>query len=185
MFAQNLLAPFLYILNGCLLVLYLVVERLASVLLVAALAWLGNQSPTQHKQWHIGISVLAILTSLIAPAPIPVLLLVMALAANLALLAEKFQPASLHWRSISGFALYCLMGLGVSAFNLYIQSQAVQDAQLAIGQSYISVIASVALYGYPLGYLGMLAQGLLVHPPFPGSGKPADLVHALRSRRQD
>ena len=185
MFAQNLLAPILYILSGGLLVRYLLVERLASVLLIAALAWLGRQSPSQHKQWHLGISVLAILTSLLAPAPIPVLLLVMALAANLVLLAEKFQPASLHWRSISGLALYCLMGLGVSAFNLYIHTQALQDAQLGIGQSYISVIASVALYGYPLGYLALLAQGLLVHPPFPGSGKPADLVHALRSRKQD
>jgi len=43
----------------------------------------------------------------------------------------------------------------------------------------------VAMYGIPIGYLALLAQALLVHPPLPGTGRPEELVNNLRARNED
>ncbi len=185
MTAQTVITPLFWLLNGFLAVLYLLAEHWQSVLLAPTLAWLCLRGPKEHRSWALGISVLALSISLLAPQPIPILLLVMAMAAVIALYMEKFNPASLHWRTISGIALYSLAGAGIFGFQFYLDNAAVTSPLVAQGQAYIGILAAIGLYGLPLAFLAMLAQGMLVHPPIPGSGRPGELINTLRARGQD
>ena len=182
---QQIAAPFFWVLNGLLVVLYVLVERWQTVLLVPALVWLFLRGPKEHRTWAFRSSVFALATSLICPQPVPILLLVLAVAYGIAITAEKFNPTEIHWRSVSALASYSLVGLGMTTFTFYIQNQSITNPMFSQGQTYIGIIAGVALYGVPLGYLSLLAQRLLVHPPLPGSGSPSELINALRARRQD
>lgn len=183
---NTILAPLVWILNGLLVLMYLLAEHWAAVLIIPVMGWLALRGPLEHRTWGIGITILAILTAVFAPMPIPVLLLVMAASACIAFKIEKFNPASLHWRSISGIALYALIGVGISMFQAYVKSASASgNALFAQGEVYINIMAAVATYGFPLGFLAMMAQGLLVHPPIPGNQAPADLIKTLRARGRE
>jgi hypothetical protein len=185
MSANDLLLPFVWVLNGLLVFVYTLFARWQAVLLLPALAWLSWQGPAEHRRWAFGISCLALVTSVVSPQPVPILLLAMGLAGCAAISLEKFNPSSLHWRMIGGIGLYALTGLGISAFQAYVDHLAGESLLLSQGQTYIGILAAVALYGMPLGYLAMLAQGLLVHPPIPGRGSPESLIQSLRARNED
>jgi hypothetical protein len=181
----TLLAPFAWILNGILITAYVLIARWQTVLLLPLLAWLVLRGPAEHQRWSAGIAVLALLVSLAVPQPVPLLLLVMALSAGIAVISEKFNPANLHWRCISGIALYALLGTGILLFQAYLDTQTTVSPLLSQGQTYLHVLAAIGLYGIPLGYLVMLAQVVLVHPPIPGGSRPEQLIHSLRARKQD
>ena len=183
--ASILLLSLVWVLNGLLVFLYALVERWQATLLLPALAWLCVQGPAEHRTWALGISAVALLAGLVSPQPVPILLLTMSLAGSLAIWLEKFNPAGLHWRMISGIGLYALAGVGISTFQAYIKYLAPDSPLIAQGQAYIGILAAVALYGLPLGYLALLAQGLLVHPPLPGRGSPQALIQSLRARDED
>ncbi|HQF63993.1 MAG TPA: hypothetical protein PLT26_15955 [Anaerolineaceae bacterium] len=182
---QNLLSPFAWLLNGLLVVLYSLLLHWQAALLAPALAWLGLRGPVEHRTWAVGIAIAAMLTAVLAAQPVPLLLLVIAAAGCGALALERINPTSLHWRIIAGVALYTLIGVGVTAFQWYLESLAGENLLIAQGQAYIGILAVVGLYGFPLGFLAMLAQGMLVHPPLPGKGSPEELIHQLRAKKQD
>lgn len=182
---QTLLFPFAWVLNGLLVVLYSLLLHWPAVLLAPALAWLGLKGPEEHRPWAIGVAILAMLTAVLADQPVPILLLVLAAAGCGAFALERINPAALHWRLIAGVALYTLIGIGVTVFQVYLESIAGENLLVAQGQAYIGILAAVGLYGFPLGFLAMLAQGLLVHPPLPGKGSPEELIHQLRAKKQD
>jgi len=182
---QTFLEPFVWVLNGLLVTLYLLAEHWQTVLLLPFLGYLALRGPAEHQRWAIGISLLATVVSLFAPPPVSLLLLVMAVAGSIAISFEHFNPASLHWRSLSGLALYALVGIGVTLFQAYANSAAVDTMLLAQGQVYIGILGAIGLYGVPLGYLALLAQNLFVHPPIPGGSRPEQLVNTLRARKQD
>jgi hypothetical protein len=182
---NSFLLPILFVLNGLLVFLYTLVEHWQSALLLPFLAWLSLQGPDEHRSWALGLSGLALFTSLLSPQPLPILLLVMVMAGCLALRFEKFNPASLHWRLLSGVGLYALTGAGISAFQAYIQYLAPESLLISQGQASFGILAAIGLYGMPVGFLAMLAQGLLVHPPIPGGGKPDAILHTLRARSED
>ncbi len=123
-------------------------------------------------------------SAVMAAQPVPLLLLVIALSGSAALFLERINPAALHWRIIAGIALYTLIGVGVTAFQVYLENIAGENLLVAQGQAYIGILAAVGLYGFPLGFLALLAQGLLVHPPLPGKGSPEELIHSLRAKKQ-
>jgi len=181
----TLLLPFIWLLNGLLALVYSLAGHWLSILLIPPLAWLAFQGPHEHRPWVIGAGGLGLLASILAPMPVPALLFLMALAGGIAVLLERFNPAALHWRITSGLALYGLAGLGFAGFQFYLARWASSSLLLAQGQNYFSILAGIAMYGIPIGYLALLAQALLVHPPIPGGGKPEQLINNLRARNED
>jgi hypothetical protein len=107
------------------------------------------------------------------------LMLVMAVAGGLASYLERFNASAVHWNTLRGLALYSLAGLGFTAFQ-DLMSRTESSLLLQQGQAYLSAIAAFAMYLIPLGFLALLAQTLLAHPPV--SGSPAELIHTIRSR---
>jgi len=168
-----------YVLNGFLALLWLLVDHLLLVLLVTPLVWLSYISPNEQRPWSLASNGLAILASAVAPAPVPLFMLVMASAGLLATRLEKFNTAAMRWNTLRGLALYSLAGLG---FSLYqdLAGNLSTSPLLAQGQVYLSTIAGFAMYLIPIGFLALLVQNLWAHPPVPG--KPADLIHTIRSR---
>jgi len=172
--------PFVWLLNGVLAVLYLTVEHGYLVILGLALVALGAsaQAPLEQKPWFAGAAALAFAVALFSPPVVGVLMAAMALAALAALRLERFNPPLLFWRVTQGLALYALIALGVLAYRTLIASMPA-DWTLGGGQQYLEVIASIALYAYPLGFLAMLAQAVFAHPPI---GAPEDLITTVRTR---
>jgi hypothetical protein len=168
-----------YILNGILALLWLLVDHFLLVILIAPLALLVYHSPLEQRSWTLGTGALALLTSAVAPAPVPVLILVMAFSGLLAIQVEQFNPTSMRWNTVRGLALYSLAGLGFTLYQDFVEAS-IASPLLAQGQVYLSTIAGFAMYLIPLAFLAMLAQSLWAHPPVPG--KPADLIHTIRSR---
>jgi hypothetical protein len=168
-----------YLLNGFLALLWLLVDHLLQVALVAPLIWLSYTSPNEQRSWTLASSTLAILAGAVAPAPVPLLLLVMTIAGLLATRLEQFNTVAARWNTLRGLALYSLAGLGFTVYQ-DLSHVSAGSPMLAQGQTYLSTIAAFAMYLIPLGYLALLAQTLWAHPPVPG--KPADLIHTIRSR---
>jgi hypothetical protein len=106
-------------------------------------------------------------------------MLVMASAGLLATRLEQFNSAAARWNTVRGLALYSLVGLGFTVYQDLV-AHSTESSLLMQGQVYLSTIAAFAMYLIPLGYLALLAQTLWAHPPVPG--KPADLIHTIRSR---
>jgi hypothetical protein len=168
-----------YLLNGFLGLLWLLVDHILLALLIAPLAWLCYSSPDEQRPWAFSAAGLAVLASALAPSPVPLLMLIMAVAGLIATYLEQFKAAAARWNTVRGLALYSLAGLG---FTIY-QDLAVRSTESSLllqGQVYLSAIAAFAMYLIPLGFLALLAQTLWAHPPAPG--KPAEMIHTIRSR---
>ena len=174
------LLPLLWVLNGLLAALYLLAENILALLLIPPLAWLLATSPAEQRPWVLAAAGLALLSAALAPQPAPALALLMAVAGVLGVLLERFNPAALRWRAMGGIALYALMGLGLAGYQLLAPSLGSNDPLLAQGQRYLGVIAGIAMYLFPVGFLAILAQAVWVHPPLAQS--PERLIHAVRSR---
>lgn len=181
----TLLLPFVWMINGLLVFVYTLSGHWQASLLLPALIWFSLEGPIEHQAWAFGVSAIAVMTSLVSPQPVPVFLLAMTLSGCVAIGLERFNSTSLHWRMISGIGIYALAGIGISAFQGYMDYLAPDSPLITQGQAYIGILAAVALYGLPLGYLALLAQGLLVHPPISGNGSPEGLIQTLRARDED
>jgi len=179
---HELLLPFLWLLNGLLTVVFLLAENFLALLLIPPLAWLLATAPGEQRPWSVAAAILALLCEALAPQPVPTLILLMAIAAVVGVLLERFNPAALRWRAVGGIALYALMGLGFAGYQLWTPSLGASDPLLAQGQRYLGVLASIAMYFYPLGFLALLAQSIWVHPPLLQS--PGGMIHTVRSRGQ-
>ena len=179
-FLHLLLLPFLWLLNGLLALLYILAGRVAVLLLILILAWLGSSGPREHRPWVASTTLLASTSAALAPAPVPLLTLLMATAGSVAILIERYNPIALRWRMTGGIALYALMGLGFTAYQRLAPSFHSGSPLLLQGQSYLAILAGVAMWMYPLGFLALLAQSIFIHPPLAQS--PETLVHTLRAR---
>lgn len=171
--------PFVWLANGFLALLWLLLDHLWSALLVPALAGVVFYAPPAQTPWALGAALLALLAGVLAPFPVALLLLVMVGAGLLAVRLDRFNPQNTHWTLIRGAALYALVGLGFTAYRAWLLP-AMEDPSLQQGQVYLSAIASIALYLLPLGYLALLAQGLFVHPPV--AGEADEIIFRYRSR---
>lgn len=171
--------PFVWIANGLLALVWLLVENVWQVALVPALGYAVLRAPKGQQRWTLGVALLALVAGLVSPFPVALLLLVMTLAGLLAVRLERFSPQNTHWMLVRGLGLYALVGLGFSAYRAWLVP-AMSDPALIQGQAYLSAIASIALYLLPLGYLALLAQGLLVHPPVQQDAD--EIIYHFRSR---
>ncbi|GAB4513510.1 MAG: hypothetical protein Kow0047_25160 [Anaerolineae bacterium] len=181
-------------LNGLLAILYVAWEHAAGLLVAAAFAALLKRAPQAHRPWGAGIGILCVLAALLSPSPVPVLLALMATAGAVAVHLDRMNPDVLRWRAMTGLALYALAGLGFLAYSRYLgaldatawaqaiggQEEAVQT--LAQGRAFINTLATWGLWLIlPLGYLSLLLQGLLAHPPLPAA--PEQIITSVRTRQ--
>lgn len=171
--------PFLWIANGALALLWLLVDHLWVVLLVPVLGYAVLQAPGNQRSWTLVVALLALVAGAVSPFPVALLLAVMTLSGLLAVRLEKINPQNTHWTLVRGLGLYSLVGLGFTAYRTWLVP-AMSDPALVQGQVYLSAIASIALYLLPLGYLALLAQGLFVHPPV--QGEADEIIYHFRSR---
>jgi hypothetical protein len=168
-----------YLLNGFMALLWLLLDHILLVLLVVPLLSLASMAPKEQRPWTLGTSGLVLVASAIAPAPVPFLLLLMAVAGWLATRLEKFNTLAMYWNTARGLAIYSLAGLGFTAFQV-MASSTDGSPLLTQGQVYLTTMAAFAMYLIPLGYLALLVQTLFAHPPL--QGKPGELIHTIRSR---
>jgi len=195
-------------LNGLLAILYTAWEHGAALMAAGAFAALlfwtppGRQSAypvrdqlSGQRPGLLGIGVAVVLAAFLAPAPMPVLLAAMTIAGTIAVKLDRFNPDALRWRAAGGLALYALAALAYLGYGRYLdaldatawaeaiggQGEAAQA--LAQGRAFISTLATWGLWLIlPLGYLSLLAQGVLVHPPLPAT--PEQVITAVRTRGQ-
>jgi hypothetical protein len=173
------LLPFVWVINGVMALLWILVDHLWQVGLAAALGYAILHAPENQKQWMLGVALLALLAGIFAPFPVALLMLIMVIAGIFAVRLERLNPQNTHWTMVRGLGLYALTGLGFYAYHELILP-ALTDPALIQGQAYINAIASYALYLLPLGYLALLAQGMLVHPPV--QQNPDEIIYRFRSR---
>ena len=88
---RPILLPFLWIINGFLALIYLLADHFLVVLLVFPLLYLSLSAPSEQRPWSAGALLLSILASAFSPQPVPLLLLLMALAGVVALRLERIK----------------------------------------------------------------------------------------------
>jgi len=186
--------------NGWLALVYVAWEHAAGLVTAVAcggLLWSAGQGVelAGQRPWLIGISALAILAALLAPAPVPLLLAAMAVAGALAVRADRFNPDALRWRVAGGLALYAAAALAYLGYGSYLAGldalawaealggQGEASQALAQGRAFVNTLATWGLWLIlPLGYFSLLVQGVLVHPPLPA--RPQETITAVRTRGQ-
>ena len=171
----------IWVVNGFLTVIFFSAGQLQSILLAVSSVFFVLTAPIEQKTWTIASSILCLLASSLAPSPAPLFLLVMALMGWGALYIEKYNRISQRWTAVRGQALYALLSLGYAAWRaMGVGSVSVSDPAMAQGVTYLNMLIGIALYVFPLGFMGWVAQSIWAHPPTPGA--PEDLISAVRSR---
>lgn len=187
----------LYWVNGLLVLVWTATDRVALLVTFAVHAALvrTNAPAPRLQPWLLGMGVLSALAAGIAAPPVPVLMAAMSLCGALAVKLDRFNPDALRWRVAGGLALYALASLGYLAYTQYLSlvdaelwarrigGQAEAGDILAQGRSFLDTLATWGLWLIlPIGYMSLLAQGLLVHPPM---GSPVETVDAIRTRNRE
>jgi hypothetical protein len=189
-FVQNLL---LYTTNGTLVTLYLAWEHATALVTLACFLWFLRGAPEGQRTWMAGAGGLAVIAALFAPAPVPVLLTAMTGVGAGAVALDRFQPDSLRWRVVGILALYAAGALGYLGYSRYLEGvdaaawaeaiggQEQAQSTLAQGRAFLNTLATWGLWLIlPLGYLSLLAQGLLAHPPL--GERPSQTIARVRTR---
>ena len=176
---NTLSLPFIWLLNGILVLTYLTVEHLSVVLLAFPLYWLIATTEKSQRPWMLGAGALALAGAMFGTPAVGIWLLLMTAASVLTIRLEKFNPATLRWRVAGGMAAYALIGLGAAIYKLMAPTL-MSDSFLAQGQVYLSTIVGVATLIAPVGFLGMLVQAIWAHPPLEGS--PEEMYSQIRTR---
>lgn len=184
----------LYGSNG-LLTLFWVAWDHVPLLITAGTAIMLHRIPApypQNRHWVLVMGLLSALAAGVASAPVPVLMAVMALCGVLAVKLDRFNPDALRWRVAGGLVLYALASLAYLAYHQYLGAvdaemwaarvggQAEAGQTLSQGRAFLDTLATWGLWLIlPLGYLSLLVQGLLVHPPL---ASPVETLAAIRTR---
>ena len=187
---QNLL---LYTTNGTLATLYLAWEHGTALVTLACFLWFLRAAPEGQRAWMAGAGGLAVIAALFAPAPVPVLLTAMTGVGAGAVALDRFQPDALRWRVVGILALYAAGALGYLGYSRYLEGvdaaawaeaiggQEQAQSTLAQGRAFLNTLATWGLWLIlPLGYLSLLAQGLLAHPPL--GERPSQTIARVRTR---
>lgn len=183
----------LYLANGALALSYVLWENITALLTAAGFLGFLWQAPGAQRAWIAGAGALGVLAAAFAPPPVPVLLTGMVLVGVGAVWLDRFAPDTLRWRVVGGLTLYAagslvylayshyLSGVDAAAWAEAIGGQAEAQATLAQGRAFLNTLATWGLWLIlPLGYLSLLAQGLLAHPPT--AGKPSETIASVRTR---
>jgi hypothetical protein len=182
-------------LNGVLVLAYVAWQHGAALVAAAGMCGLLWRSPDAQRGWIAASGLAVIGAALLAPAPVPILLAAMGAAGLGTVARERFNPDGLRWRVTGGLALYAaaslaylaygqyLSGLDAAAWAAAIGGQEEAQAALAQGRAFVNTLATWGLWLIlPLGYLSLLLQGLLVHPP--SASRPEQVLTSVRTRGQ-
>ena len=185
----------IYTANGMLASLYLAWEHIAALATLTCFFWFLKGAPEGQRGWVAGAGGLSVMAALFAPAPVPMLLAGMAVVGAGAVTLDRFQPDSLRWRVVGALALYAAGALGYLGYSRYLEgvdaaawAQAIggqEQAQstLAQGRAFLNTLATWGLWLIlPLGFLSLLAQGLLAHPPL--GERPDQTIARVRTRER-
>jgi hypothetical protein len=178
---SNLTAGALWTVNGFLVIVYYAAEHIQTLVLAAATLLFVNYTAQEQRVWAAGSGVFAILASLIAPAPVPLFLLIMSLAGWAGQWLEQYNKPANHWNTIRGQALYATAGLGFAFYrNFGLGASIASDPMMSQGAGYLNALIGIGMYVIPLGWLAMLMQSIWAHPP--AQGTPDALITTIRTR---
>jgi hypothetical protein len=172
----------IWVVNGFLTVIFFSAGQFHSILLAVSSIFFVMTAPMEQKTWTIAAAILSLLASLVTPAPAPLFLLVMSAMGWAALYIEKYNRISQRWTAVKGQSLYALLSMGYALWRgLDLGSVSVaSDPAMAQGMNYLNMLIGIALYVFPIGFMGWVAQSIWAHPPAPASPEP--LISAGRSR---
>lgn len=178
---NDILAGVIWTVNGFLVIVYYAVEHTQIIVLAIAAILFVAYTSREQKVWAVGSGILAILASLIAPAPVPLFLLIISLAGWVGQWLEQYNKPAQHWNTIRGQALYALAGLGFGLYrNFGLGSSIASDPMMSQGAGYLNALIGISMYVIPLGWLAMLTQSIWAHPP--AQGTPDALITTIRTR---
>jgi hypothetical protein len=170
-----------WIANGFLVILFFLVDHLASLGLLVSCGFFVVTTPPEQRSWSIGASALALAASMFAPSPVPFLMLLLSLAGWAVLHLEQYSRSARRWDIIRGLGLYGLAGIGYAVYRLTgLAEQMSADPMMTQGAVYLRAIIGIVMYVFPLGLLVFWAQSIFAHPP--GLGKPEDVISKVRTR---
>jgi hypothetical protein len=176
----GLINSIVWVVNGFLVTIFFLVDHLATLLLLPAAAWFVFITPPAQRPWAIGTGALAFAASLVAPAPVPVFLVVVSAVSGIALALEHYNRPATHWNTIRAVSLYSLAGLFFTFWKaLRVMDRVQGNAMMIQGANYVNTIIGIAMYVFPLGIVVLLAQTVLAHPPV---GRPEDILNQVRTR---
>ncbi len=183
----------LYTTNGTLATLYLAWEHATALVTLACFLWFLRGAPEGQRGWIAVTGGLAVVAALFGPAPVPMLLAGMTGMGAGAVALDRFQPDALRWRVVGILALYAAGALGYLGYSRYLEGvdaaawaeaiggQEQAQSTLAQGRAFLNTLATWGLWLIlPLGYLSLLAQGLLAHPPL--GERPDQTIARVRTR---
>ena len=178
---NELVAGIVWTINGFLVIVYNAVDRAETILLAVTAIPFAIYTAREQKVWAVASGALAILTSQLAPAPVPLLLLIMSLAGWAGQWLEQYNRPAQRWNTIRGQALYALAGLGFTLYrNFGLGSSIASDPLMSQGAGYLNALIGISMYVIPLGWLAMLTQSIWAHPP--AQGTPDALITTIRTR---
>lgn len=180
-FFSNVVAGAMWTINGFLVVVYYGADHILTIVLAVATILFAAYTSKEQKGWAVGSGAMAILASLLAPAPVPLFLLIMSLAGWAGGWLEQYNKPAQHWNTIRGQALYALAGLGFALYrNFGLGSSIASDPMMSQGAGYLNALVGISMYVIPLGWLAMLTQSIWAHPP--AQARPDELITTIRTR---
>lgn len=191
---QTLKTLALYEANGGLALLYVLWANGVALVAVVGCLPLLIDAPAVQRPWITGVTLLVMVAAFFSPAPVPILLAGMTLVGAGAVKLDRFNPDLLRWRAVGALAIYAAAALAYLAYGAYlagidaaawaaaIGGQDEAQTTLSQGRAFLNTLATWGLWLIlPLGYLSLLVQGVLAHPPLPA--RPADTITAVRTRQ--
>jgi hypothetical protein len=178
---NEILSGIIWTVNGFLVIVYYALNHTQTIVLAVTAILFTVRTAQEQKVWAVGSGLMAILASLLAPAPVPLFLLIMSLAGWVGQWLEQYNKPANHWNTIRGQALYALAGLGFALYrNFGFGSSIASDPVMSQGAGYLNALIGISMYVIPLGWLAMLTQSIWAHPP--AQGTPDALITTIRTR---
>lgn len=168
----------IWIVNGFIALLFFLVDHLAAVGLLLSCGYFVFTSPPAHRSWATAAGILALVASIFAPVPFPLLLLALSLGGWAVLAVEQYNPLERRWGIIEGLGGYALFVIGYTLVKYFHVFDSPEQ-----GASYINAILSIFAYVTPAGILVMEAKSIFAHQP--GLGKPQDIIEKVRTRGKE
>jgi uncharacterized membrane protein len=107
----------IWVANGFLVIVFFLADHSATTILLPAAAAFVYLTTAAQRSWALGASSLVLAASLIAPAPVPVFLVVVALVSAVSLYLEHYNRPAAHWNIVRSVSLYSLAGLGYALWT--------------------------------------------------------------------
>lgn len=177
----DITAVSVWTINGFLVLVYYALDHIQTVLLAASAILFAAHTEREQRGWSVASGALAISVSLLAPAPVPLFLLIMSLAGWAGHWLEQYNKPANRWNTIRGLALYATAGLGFALYRHFgLGSSIASDPMMSQGAGYLNALIGISMYVIPLGWLAMLTQSIWAHPP--AQGTPDSLITTIRTR---